>query len=114
MKPNPLSSLNILILPAGIGSSGCSIFSLEPMDTVHNSEGRNLPSPHGRLSHADAPGLWYPRHMRSAIWMGIFIGSTIGGFIPLIWDDDMLSYSGVLFSGIGAFVGLWFGLRVDD
>jgi hypothetical protein len=45
--------------------------------------------------------------------MGIFIGSMIGGFIPLIWDDDMLSYSGVLFSGIGAFVGLWLGSRYD-
>ena len=57
------------------------------------------------------PGLWYGPHMRSAIWIGIFIGSTIGGFIPVIWGDDMLSYSGVLFSGIGAFVGLWFGSR---
>ena len=51
--------------------------------------------------------------MRSAIWIAIFIGSTIGGFIPLMWGDDMLSYSGVLFSGIGAFVGLWFGSRYD-
>jgi hypothetical protein len=50
---------------------------------------------------------------RRAIWIGIFIGSTIGGFIPLIWGDDMLSYSGVLFSGIGAFVGLWLGSRYD-
>jgi len=49
--------------------------------------------------------------MRSAIWIGIFVGSTVGGFIPLIWGDDMLSYSGVLFSGIGAFVGLWIGSR---
>jgi hypothetical protein len=32
-------------------------------------------------------------------------------FCSLIWGDDMLSYSGVLFSGIGAFVGLWFGSR---
>jgi hypothetical protein len=55
--------------------------------------------------------LWYPPHMRSAIWIGIFVGSTIGGLIPELWGDSMLSYSGVLFSGIGAFVGLWFGLR---
>jgi hypothetical protein len=44
---------------------------------------------------------------------GIFIGSTSGGFISLIWGDDMLSYSGVLFSGIDAFVGLWLGSRYD-
>jgi predicted MFS family arabinose efflux permease len=51
--------------------------------------------------------------MRSAIWIGIFIGSTIGGLIPLLWGDDMLSYSGVLFSGLGAFVGLWLGSRAS-
>jgi uncharacterized membrane protein YeaQ/YmgE (transglycosylase-associated protein family) len=51
--------------------------------------------------------------MRSAIWIGIFVGSTIGGFIPGLWGDDMLSYSGVLFSGLGAFVGLWLGSRVS-
>jgi predicted MFS family arabinose efflux permease len=49
--------------------------------------------------------------MRSPIWIGIFIGSTIGGLIPLLWGDDMLSYSGVLLSGVGAFVGLWLGSR---
>jgi hypothetical protein len=65
------------------------------------------------ISHADVSGLWYFRQMRSAIWIGIFIGSTIGRFIPLIWGDDMLSYSGVLLSGIGAFVGLWLGSRYD-
>jgi hypothetical protein len=65
---------------------------------------RTATATHRRLSHAAAPELWYAPHMRSAIWIGIFIGSTIGG-------DDMLSYSGVLFSDIGAFVGLWLGSR---
>jgi predicted MFS family arabinose efflux permease len=49
--------------------------------------------------------------MRSprSIWLGIFVGSTIGGFIPELWGADLLSYSSVLLSGIGAFVGLWIG-----
>ena len=45
------------------------------------------------------------------IWIGIFIGSTIGGLIPEIWGGDMLSYSGVLLSGVGAVAGLWRGSR---
>jgi len=52
--------------------------------------------------------------MRSAIWIGIFVGSTIGGFIPELWGGDMLSYSGVLLSAVGAFVGLWLGLRASS
>jgi len=57
--------------------------------------------------------LWYPAPMRTAIWVGIFIGSTIGGFIPALWGEDLFSYSGVLFSGVGAFVGLWLGSRAS-
>ncbi len=46
---------------------------------------------------------------RGATWLLIFIGSTIGGLLPEMWGADMFSYSSLLFSGIGAFIGLWFG-----
>jgi hypothetical protein len=49
-----------------------------------------------------------------AIWFGIFIGSAIGGLIPELWRAGAFSYSSVLFSGIGAFAGLWIGLRVGN
>jgi hypothetical protein len=58
-------------------------------------------------SHIDGPP------MRSSIWIGILIGSTIGGMIPLFWGDDMLSYSSVLLSGAGAFAGLWLGYKMS-
>jgi predicted MFS family arabinose efflux permease len=51
--------------------------------------------------------------MQRSIWIGIFIGSTIGGLIPELWGGDMMSYSGVLLSGLGAFVGLWLGSRAS-
>jgi hypothetical protein len=49
--------------------------------------------------------------MRAYIWMGIFVGSTIGALIPELWGDGMLSYSSLLISGAGAFVGLWVGYK---
>jgi predicted MFS family arabinose efflux permease len=49
--------------------------------------------------------------VRSAIWIGIFVGSTIGGFVPALWGGDLVSYSGLLLSGAGAFVGLWVGAK---
>ena len=45
------------------------------------------------------------------IWLPILIGSTIGGMIPELWGAGMVSYSGVLLSGVGAFAGLWFAHR---
>ncbi len=49
----------------------------------------------------------------SCIWIAIFIGSTIGGLIPGLWGGDMLSYSSVVLSGVGAFVGLWIGFKMS-
>jgi len=51
--------------------------------------------------------------MQARIWLGVLIGSTIGGFIPALWGADLLSYSGLLFSGIGAFVGLWVAYKLS-
>ena len=44
--------------------------------------------------------------MQARIWIGILIGSSIGSFIPELWGAGLLSYSSILISGIGAFVGL--------
>jgi predicted MFS family arabinose efflux permease len=49
--------------------------------------------------------------MQASIWIGIVIGSTVGGLVPELWGGDALSYSGILLSGLGAFVGLWLGSR---
>jgi uncharacterized membrane protein YeaQ/YmgE (transglycosylase-associated protein family) len=52
----------------------------------------------------------YP--MQARIWIGILIGSTIGGFIPELWGADLFSYSSVLLSGVGALVGLLIGYKL--
>jgi predicted MFS family arabinose efflux permease len=51
--------------------------------------------------------------MQARIWIGILIGSTIGGFIPDLWGAGLFSYSSVLLSGIGAIAGLWLGYRMS-
>ena len=50
--------------------------------------------------------------MQGRIWIEILIGSTIGGFIPELWGAGMFSYSSVLLSAIGAFVGLFIGYKL--
>ncbi len=50
---------------------------------------------------------------RSFIWIGVFVGSTIGSLIPELWGDGMFSYSSVLLSGVGALVGLWIGFKMS-
>jgi hypothetical protein len=49
---------------------------------------------------------------RKLIWGGFFIGSTIGGMLPTLWGDDMLSASGFVLSIVGGIAGIWAGYRV--
>ena len=50
--------------------------------------------------------------MQARIWIGILIGSSIGGFIPELWGAGLLSHSSILLSGIGALIGLLFGYKL--
>ena len=48
------------------------------------------------------------------IWLGLFVGSTLGGLVPSLWGDDMLSVSSVLLSGVGGVVGIVLGYRLGE
>ena len=50
---------------------------------------------------------------KSLIWIGVAIGSTIGGLIPSLWGASMLSFSAILLSGLGGFVGIWAGYTLS-
>ncbi len=52
--------------------------------------------------------------MKSLIWIGVFAGSTIGGLIPNLWGASVFSFSSILFSALGAFVGIWVGYRLEN
>ena len=44
---------------------------------------------------------------KKVVWIGILVGSTLGGCVPSLWHASMFSFSGVIFSTLGALVGIW-------
>ena len=50
--------------------------------------------------------------MKSFVWGGMFVGSTVGSLIPLLWGEDLISFSSVVVSGVGAVLGVWGGYTV--
>ncbi len=48
------------------------------------------------------------------VWAGLFVGSTIGGFIPEIWGAGLLSMSGIIFSGLGGILGIYLGFKFGE
>jgi hypothetical protein len=48
------------------------------------------------------------------IWVGLFVGSTIGSLVPLLWGADIFSFSSIIFSAIGAILGIWVCYRLTQ
>ena len=46
------------------------------------------------------------------IYLFLFIGSTAGAYIPKIWGADLFSISSLIFSGVGAIIGIIIGLKL--
>jgi hypothetical protein len=51
--------------------------------------------------------------MQRRIWFWVFVGSTVGGFIPDLWGSGIFSYSAVLLSAVGAIAGVWIGYKLS-
>lgn len=51
---------------------------------------------------------------RSLTWMGLFIGSIIGGLLPELWGVGMFSLSAIILSFLGGLAGIWLGYKVGQ
>jgi hypothetical protein len=50
----------------------------------------------------------------SLVWIGMFIGSAIGGAIPMLWGDSFLSITSVILTAVGGIAGIWVGYRFSS
>ncbi|HEX6977069.1 MAG TPA: hypothetical protein VF185_01755 [Patescibacteria group bacterium] len=49
---------------------------------------------------------------KTYVYIGAFVGSIIGGLIPTLWGAGFLSFSSVIFSGIGGIIGIFVTLKL--
>ncbi len=47
----------------------------------------------------------------TSIWIGMAVGSILGGYIPLLWEADSFSMSSIIFTALGGFIGIWIGYK---
>ena len=48
------------------------------------------------------------------IWLGLFIGSAIGSYIPCLWGESIFSLSSLIGGIIGSVVGIWIGFKLSQ
>jgi hypothetical protein len=51
---------------------------------------------------------------KTFIMTGLFVGSIIGGYVPLLWGGSVFSFSSIILSAIGAFAGIWLGFKIAN
>ena len=49
---------------------------------------------------------------KKSAWIGMFVGSSIGGFVPMLWHAGMLSLWGIVMSTVGGVAGIWIAYRI--
>ena len=50
--------------------------------------------------------------MKTLVWLGVFLGSSLGGWLPTLLGADWLSLWGILGSVVGGLAGIWAGSRL--
>ena len=48
------------------------------------------------------------------VWVGILVGSLLGGLVPRLWGAEALSFSSVLGNLIGGLLGIWVAYKVSQ
>ena len=47
-------------------------------------------------------------------WFFTIIGSLLGGYVPFLWGAGYFSFASIIFSGLGAIVGIWIAFKINQ
>jgi hypothetical protein len=48
---------------------------------------------------------------KTLVWIGLTVGSAVGGYLPALCGGDLISFSSVILSAADGIVGIWLGYR---
>lgn len=51
---------------------------------------------------------------KSLVWIGLFIGSTIGSYLPTLWGQGYFSLWSIILSAVGGLLGIWAGFKIGN
>lgn len=43
----------------------------------------------------------------------MFLGTTVGSYVPVLWGESILSFTSIVFSVIGGILGILLGYQVS-
>ena len=52
--------------------------------------------------------------LKRLCYIGAFVGSSIGGYVPVLWGGSLLSFTSVTLGLVGGLAGIWVGYRIGQ
>ena len=49
---------------------------------------------------------------KKLMYLFIFVGGTIGGYVPYLWGAPYFSFSSLIFNALGALLGIWLSFKL--
>lgn len=51
---------------------------------------------------------------KKLVWIGMFVGSAIGNYMPLLWGGGSFSFSSIILGSVGGLLGIWGGFKLGQ
>jgi len=51
---------------------------------------------------------------KSLVWLGFFIGSGIGSYLPLLWGGNLFSFTSIILSAVGGLAGIYVFYKISQ
>ncbi|MEI8061779.1 MAG: hypothetical protein WCG97_00575 [bacterium] len=51
---------------------------------------------------------------KSMVWVGMTIGSAIGGYLPMLWGGSLFSFTSIILTAVGGIVGIYLGFKISE
>ena len=52
--------------------------------------------------------------MKRWVWLGVTVGSTAGGYLPMIWGQSAFSVTSIVLGFVGGIAGIWAGYKLSQ
>lgn len=49
---------------------------------------------------------------KKLIWVGMVIGSTLGGYVPALFGVDIFSFTSLIGTLVGGILGIWIAIKI--
>ena len=51
---------------------------------------------------------------KKTIMIGMVVGTTVGGYLPMLWGGSVLSVTSIMLGMVGGIAGVWAGYKLAN